>query len=62
MSADASDLEDEIVSRFLERVESNPDISPAMLEILEEVRDDEAFGGRDYLRDQVLEVNGVDAD
>lgn len=62
MSVDGTDLEADIVSQFLENIASNPGVSEETVEILNDVSNETDFGGRDYLKETILEVKGRDED
>lgn len=62
MSADGTDLEDKIVSRFMENIDSNSDITAEVVDIMKGVSNESDFGGRDHLKDRILEVKARDED
>jgi len=55
-------LEDQILSRFLDNIEENEEVSSEIEELVRDVSDEDDFGGRDQLEQKALEVKDVDED
>lgn len=61
-NGDSGGLEDEILSRFLDGIADNPDVSEEIVDAVNDMSDEDDFGGRGRLEETVLEVKDIDAD
>lgn len=59
---DDNSMEDQIVSRFLNKIENHSEISEEITDVIEELSDEDDFGGRDRLAEGAWEVKEIDAD
>lgn len=60
---DGSDsLEDNIVSKFLDNLESADDVSEEVSDVISDLSDEDDFGGRDQIADLALEAVSDDED
>lgn len=62
MSVDGNTLETDIVSEYLDNIESSTDVSGETVNVLNDMSSDADFGGRDELKDRLLEAKGIDED
>ena len=55
-------LEDQIIEKFLENLENSEKISAEVSDAVVDLSEDSDFGGREQLKENILEVKGLDAD
>lgn len=55
-------IEDHIVERFLEKIESDDEVSDDLVGILRDFSSYDDFGGRDRIETKILDVRGYDED
>lgn len=55
-------IEQRIVERFLDKIESDDNVSNDVEEVIREHSSDNNFGGRDQIETEILDVRGYDED
>ncbi|WP_114578451.1 hypothetical protein [Saliphagus sp. LR7] len=62
MTDDSQSLEDNIVSKFLDNLESSDEVTEEVSSAISDLSDEGDFGGRDQIADLALEAVSEDGD